>query len=186
MRHLSRPLVALTALTLIAPAVAQAAAPASGTVTINSNVAPLCQGGTLSGAGSTFELGVLIDTGTGLLKTTLSAPPKTLAGAFCNIKSTISITATPMLAQSFTGSPPNGFTDAVDYTATASGWTPRAARFTTDASSNPDASQTRATAFSGDITVAIGSFAPVGGATLRPVADPSYLGDVTVTLAVAS
>jgi hypothetical protein len=46
--------------------------------------------------------------------------------------------------------------------------------------------QSRLTAFSGDITVSIGGFSTVGGATQRLVADTDYQGNVTVTLAVAS
>ena len=52
--------------------------------------------------------------------------------------------------------------------------------------SNPAAVQTRGTAFSGDITVSVGSFSTVGGANQRLVADTNYQGNVTVTLAVAS
>jgi len=184
---LSKPLACLALATLLAPVAAHAApAPATGVVTINANVAPRCEGGTLDGASSTFEMGILIDTSSGLLLNDLSAPPKTLVGAFCNTKSSISIIATPMQAQSFTGAPPVGFTDAIDYTASASGWTPTAATFTTDAASNPAALQTRDAAFTGDITVEVSNFTPVGGVALRPVADPNYLGTVIVTLAAVS
>jgi hypothetical protein len=154
-----------------------------GTVQVTGHVAAFCIGGTVQGGDSVFALGVMIDTATGDLLPNLSAPPKTVVGSFCNGASTISITATRMTAQSFTATPPTGFTDAVDYTATASGWTPTAASFTTDAATNPASSQTRDTAFTGPITVAVSGFTPVGGVTLRPVADPAYLGVVTVTLA---
>jgi hypothetical protein len=150
------------------------------------NVPALCSGGTIVGTGSTFDLGVLIDTTTGLLRTDLAAPPKVLTGSFCSSRSTITVNATPMAAQNFTAAPPAGFSRTVDYTATASGWTATAATFATGAGSNPGAIQTRPTAFSGDITVSIGTFVTNGGSGLRLVSDTSYLGLVTVTLAVAN
>lgn len=153
---------------------------------VTGNVPALCSGGTIAGTGSTFDLGVLIDTTTGLLRTDLAAPPKVLTGSFCSSRSTITVNATPMVAQNFVATAPAGFSRTVDYTATASGWTPTAATFATGAGSNPGAIQSRGTAFSGDITVSIGTFATNGGSGLRLVSDTSYLGLVTVTLAVAN
>lgn len=150
------------------------------------NVPALCSGGTIAGGGSTFDLGVLIDTTTGLLRTDLAAPPKILTGSFCSSRSTITVAATPMAAQNFTAAPPAGFSRTVNYTATASGWTTTAATFATGAGTNPGATQTRPTAFSGDITVSIGTFGTNGGNALRLVSDTSYVGMVTVTLAVAN
>lgn len=150
------------------------------------NVPAMCVGGTIAGTGGTFDMGVLIDLNTGLLRTDLAAPPKILSGSFCSARSTITVAATPMAAQTFTATPPAGFSRSVNYTATASGWTTTPASFVTGAASNPAAVQTRATAFSGDITVSVGSFATDGGATQRLVADTNYQGNVTVTLAVAS
>lgn len=153
---------------------------------VTGNVPALCSGGTVAGTGSTFDLGVLIDTTTGLLRTDLAAPPKILTGSFCSSRSTITVSATPLAAQNFTATAPAGFSRTVDYTATASGWTTTAASFATGAGSNPGATQTRLTAFSGDIAVAIGTFSTNGGSGLRLVSDTSYLGVVTVTLAVAN
>ena len=150
------------------------------------NVPAMCVGGTLAGTGATFDMGVLIDLNTGLLRTDLAAPPKILSGSFCSARSTITDAATPMSAQTFTTTPPAGFSRVVHYTATAAGWTTTPASYATGAASNPAAVQTRATAFSGDITVSVGSFATDGGATQRLVADTNYQGNVTVTLAVAS
>jgi len=150
------------------------------------NVPAMCVGGTLAGTGATFDMGVLIDLNTGLLRTDLAAPPKLLSGSFCSARSTITVAATPMAAQTFTTTPPAGFSRVVNYTATAAGWTTTPASFVTGAGSNPAAVQTRATAFSGDITVSVGSFSTDGGATQRLVADTNYQGNVTVTLAVAS
>ena len=183
----------LLTLTTLAAAlgVAGAASAATNTATVGpfqvtGNVPALCAGGTVSNSDTVFALGVLIDTATGFMLPNLSAPPKTVTGSFCNTRSTISITATPLSAQAFTGTPPTGFTNAVDYTATASGWTTTPASFTTDAASNPAATQNRNTAFTGDITVAVSGFSPVGGPALRLVSDPNYLGTVTVTLAAVS
>jgi hypothetical protein len=157
-----------------------------GPMPVTGNVPTLCSGGTLTGGNTVFALGTLVDTATGFLLPTLSAPPKTVTGSFCNTRSTITVAALPMTAQSFVGTPPAGFSNTVNYTATASGWTPTAAAFTTGAATNPSASQTRTTAFTGDITVGVSNFTTSGGATLRMVADPVYQGQVTLTLAATS
>jgi hypothetical protein len=149
-------------------------------------VPALCAGGTLSAANGTFDVGVLIDTSTGFLLPTLSAPNKVLNGAFCSSRSTITVSATPMTAQNFTAAPPTGFSRTVNYTATASGWTDTAAAFTTSAASNTAATQSRSTAFTGNITVGVSNFTTGGGNALRMVADTNYQGLVTVTLAVAN
>lgn len=159
---------------------------AVGPMPVTGNVPAMCSSGSVTGGDTVFALGVIVDTSTGFLLPNLTAPPKILSASFCNSRSTISISATPMTAQAFVGAPPAGFSNAVDYTATASGWTPNAASYTTGAITHPDASQTRQTAFTGDITVGVSNFTTVGGNTLRMVADPLYEGVVTVTLAVAS
>jgi len=149
---------------------------------VTGNVPALCSGGTLTGEGGTFDLGVLVDTTTGFLRTDLSAPARVLGGAFCSARSTITVNATRLAAVNYTAVPPAGFSRQVDYTATASGWTPTAASFATAAASNPAASQTRDNAFTGDIAVSVSDFATTGGTALRPVADTAYRGLVTVTL----
>lgn len=148
-------------------------------------VPALCSIGFPDNSGGVFDMGVLVDTTTGLLRTDLSAPDKTLSGAFCSSRSTIVIDATPMQALNFVGSPPAGFASAVDYVATASGWTVTPASFDTAATTNPAATQVRASAFTGNIAVGVSDFATAGGATLRPVADDEYLGEITVTLTAA-
>ncbi|MDE2560650.1 MAG: hypothetical protein KGL48_00250 [Sphingomonadales bacterium] len=145
------------------------------------NVPIMCTGGTLAGDG-TFDLGVLTDTTTGLLRTDLSAPDQVITGSFCSTRSTINVAATPMTAQNYTATPPSGFSRMVNYVATASGWTTTPASFDTAATSNPADTQTRNTAFTGDITVALSGFATGGGNALRLVADTNYQGAVTVTL----
>ncbi|NCP11415.1 MAG: hypothetical protein GW859_05590 [Sphingomonadales bacterium] len=153
--------------------------------TVIGTVPALCAGGTIAGANATFDLGVLVDTSTGFLRTDLAAPAKTITGSFCSIRSTIRVEATPMTAQTFTAVPPSGFSRTVDYTATASGWTTTPARYATEEAIHTDATQSRATAFTGDITVALSQFSTGGGTALRLVSDPSYSGTVTVTLTAA-
>jgi hypothetical protein len=164
---------------------AQSNTATAGPFPVTGNVPALCSTGTLSGTGA-FPLGVLINTGTGFLRTDLAAPAQVLTSAFCTAQSTITISATPLLSQTVTGTPPNGFSRTVNYTATASGWTANAASFTTGAATNAAASQARSTAFQGDVTVSIGSFTTGGGNALRMVSDPSYVGNVTVTLAATN
>jgi len=150
------------------------------------NVPVLCTAGTLTEDNGVFAVGVLVDLSTGLLRHDLSAPPKVLHGTFCTSRSTITIEATALIAQASTGTPPAGFSNSVDFTAKAEGWTPSPAVFTTSAATNPNAVQTRDTGFTGDITVSIGDFTTVGGPGLRLVEDPLYQGAVVVTLAAAN
>jgi hypothetical protein len=151
---------------------------------VTGNVPGLCSVGNLGNEGGVFAMGTLIDTSTGLLRDDLSAPAKSLTGAFCSARSTITVDATRMEAQN-NNSAPSGFSRAVDFVATASGWTETAASYDTAAATNPNAVQTRTTAFQGDITVSVDNFSTVGGGNLLLVADPSYLGSVIVTLAAA-
>lgn len=180
---------------LILAATVAAALPAAATAqsssdtksfAVTGNVPALCVGGTIAGGNGSFDLGVLVDTSTGLLRQGLAAPARVLSGSFCSSRSTITVTATPLAAQTFTNTPPAGFSRIVNYTATASGWTTTPASFTTGATTNPASIQQRASAFTGDVTVAIGGFSTDGGNALRLVSDTNYLGSVTVTLAVAS
>jgi hypothetical protein len=165
---------------------AQSTTAVSGPFPVTGNVPILCSAGTLSEDNGVFAVGVLVDLSTGLLRNNLSAPPKVLHGTFCSSRSTITVSASPLVAQAFTNTPPTGFSKTVNFTATAAGWTPNAASFTTGAGTNPNAVQTRNTGFTGDITVSIGSFTTGGGQTLRLVEDPLYQGAVVVTLAAAS
>ncbi len=181
-------LMAVANVALAGSAFAQSAGSTSvaGPFPVTGNVPALCAGGTLTAADGTFNVGTLIDTSTGFLLTTLSAPTKTLVGSFCSSRSTITVSATPMTAVNFTATPPTGFSRTVNYTAAASGWTDTAASFTTGAATNPAAVQARNTAFTGNIAVGVSNFTTGGGNTLRMVADTNYQGVVTVTLAVAN
>jgi hypothetical protein len=148
------------------------------------NVPNLCSGGTLTGGG-TFNLGVLIDTSTALLRTDIAAPTQTLVGSFCSTRSTINVTATPLLAQNFTVTPPDGFSRRVDYSASATGWTDNPATFSTAAATNAASSQTRSSPYSSQIAISLSGYTTNGGNRQRLVADTSYLGLVTVTITAA-
>lgn len=166
-------------------ALAQATNTSTKTVGVVGTAPAMCFGGTLTGTGS-YDLGILIDTSTGQLRTDLAAPVKILVGSFCTGRSTITVLATPLAAQNSTVAPPTGFSRQIDYVATASGWTANPAAFNTATPANNAATQTRASAFTGDITVAISGFATSGGNALRLVADDNYRGLVTVTIAAVN
>jgi hypothetical protein len=185
MRRTAAFLFAAATLALPGLAQAQTSNTDSKTVGIIGTVPSLCFGGTLTGDGS-FDLGVLIDLTTGQLRTDLSAPSKVLVGSFCTSRSTITVSATPLEAQNYVATPPNGFSRKVHYSATASGWTAIPASYNTAAAANAAATQSRATAFTGEITVAISNFSTDGGSTLRLVGDSAYRGVVTVTLAAVN
>ena len=183
----TRLILIAVAIGLALPAAAQAQSSSTSTKTVGIvGTAPaMCFGGTLSGDG-TYDLGILIDTTTGQLRSDLTAPPKLLVGSFCTGRSTISIQATPLVAQSFTTTPPTGFARSVDYVATASGWTVTPASYSTSAAANSAATQTRPTSYTGDVSVAISGFSTTGGNALRLVADNNYRGLVTVTIAAVN
>ncbi|MFL6845710.1 MAG: hypothetical protein ACJ8ER_12605 [Allosphingosinicella sp.] len=184
---MKRPRFSLALLLAACPgaAWAQTQGAQSRPLSVIGNVPVLCTAGTLSDDNGVFAVGVLVDLSTGLLRNDLSAEPKVLRGTFCTSRSTITVEASPLVAQASSGSRPEGFSDTVNFTATAEGWTPSPAVFTTGAAANPNAVQTRETGFSGDIVVSIGDFTTDGGPTLRLVEDPLYQGAVVVTLAAA-
>ncbi len=152
----------------------------TGSVGIAGTVTPRCSIGTLND-GNIFDLGVLVDTSTGLLRT-IAPVSKTLVGASCNVQSDISVTATPMQTQDFSGAPPSGFSSSVDYVATASGWTTTPASYDTSQTSHAGSVQSRSTAFAHDIVVTLSGFNTTGGQAQRLVSDPHYRGDIVVTL----
>lgn len=178
-------ITAVAALAIPGLASAQASDTDSKTVGVVGTVPAQCFGGTLSGDGS-FDLGVLIDLTTGRLRNDLGAPNEVMVGSFCTSRSMITVNATPLEAQNFTATPPSGFSRRVHYAATASGWTTTPAIYSTAAAANSAATQSRNSAFTGDITLAISDFSTDGGDTLRLVGDESYRGVVTVTLAAVN
>lgn len=179
-------LIAICTSLMAGAAFGASATSSAGPVPVTGTVPLFCSLGTVSSGDQIFALGVLVNTSTGLLRGDLTASSKTLSGSFCNTKSVLTIAATPMTAQSFTGTPGGGLSATVDYTATASGWTASPSVFSTGDASNPDAAQTQPAAFSGDITIGLSNFLTKGGNTLRLIGDPLYQGTVTVTLAAAS
>lgn len=169
---------------IAAPASAQSTTD-SKTFQVVGNVPSICSAGTITGGITTVDLGVMTDTSTGFLRTDLTAPPKVITGSFCSSRSTIRVEATPMLAQNFTATPPEGFSRTVNYQVTASGWTTTPAVFSTAQTTNSAATQSRTTAFTGDITVLLSNFTTGGGDALRLVADQTYRSTVVVTLTAA-
>lgn len=174
--------VAAMAAALLAESAAAQSASDSQDFSVIGTVPAICIGGSVAADGGIFDLGVLVDTSSGLLRTDLSAPNQVLSGGFCSSRSSIAVAATPIVAQTFTSAAPAGFSRSVDFAASAGGWTDAPAVFNTASATNPAARQTRGTPFMGPITVGIANFATTGGSTLRLVADGSYSGTVTVTL----
>ena len=176
-----------TAIGLLAagPSLAQVAV--AGPISVNGNVPALCAFGQTDTLIGSFEMGVLIDTTTGLLRGDLAAADKVITGSFCNSSSSLNVTASRMAAQNFTGVVPANFSSAIDFTATATGWTPTAAAYQTGfVGTQAAASQNQPQPTAGVITLKVGTFATQGGASLRPVADESYRGTVTLTLTPTS
>jgi hypothetical protein len=157
-----------------------------GPIPVLGSVPTFCTGGTVSDGGGAFNLGVLIDQTTGFLRADLAAPPKTVNGAFCNAPSNVTIAASRMVPTSFSSTPPVGFSAGVDFVATATGWTATPASTSTATTTNAGATQSRPTPGGAVISIGISGFSTQGGATLRPVADPVYRGQVVLTLTVVS
>jgi hypothetical protein len=149
---------------------------------VTGNVPTLCAVGAVGGQGS-FPLGVLIDTATGKMRAGLSAPDQTITGSWCNAPSSVSISATQLSAVNFTATPPTGFSRSLNYTATASGFSALPASFTTGAATNTGATRVTGGPITGPITIAVSAVTPVGANPFL-VADTSYQGIVTITLAV--
>jgi hypothetical protein len=155
----------------------------TGPIPVTGNVPALCSFGQINTDVGPFALGTLIDTTTGLLRSDLNPTPKTITGSWCNAQSTLNVSAVVMTAQNFVGDPPANFSTGVHFTATASGWTPSNAVFSTGtAGAQAAATQTQNLPNAGTITLSLSQFATRGGPTLRPVADTAYEGTVTLTL----
>ena len=159
---------------------------ATSTITITGSAAQACHLGAASN--STLNVGTLANLADGTLAP-VADRSTTIDGSWCNTASTLSIIAQPLVAQHYSGSPPAGFTKAVNYTAAASGWTSPSASFTTTGDrSGGGNGTTPGTADSADpvaqqISVTVSTFAtPSAGDRL--VADAEYSGQITVTLAV--
>ena len=149
---------------------------------VTGSVPILCAVGTVSGNGD-FPLGTLIDTATGKMRQNITADPRTISGSWCNAPSTISISATQLTAQNSTGTLPGGFSRTLNYTATASGFSALPATFVTGSTPNSTATRNVTGPLTAPITVTVSAVTPVGDNPFL-VADSSYRGTVTVTLAV--
>ena len=155
----------------------------TGPIAVTGNVPALCSFGQVNTDVGPFALGVLIDTTTGFLRTDIDPAAKTITGSWCNAQSTLAVSAELMTAQNFTGTPPTGFSTGVHFTARATGWTAAPAVFSTGTEgAQAAATQTQTAPNASTITLDIDTFATRGGPTLRPVADTSYNGTVTLTL----
>ena len=99
---------AVSAVVVSAPVQAQSASD-SADFAVGGTVPAICVGGSVSEAGGIFDLGILVDTTTGFLRSDLSAPSQVLAGSFCSSRSSIAVAATPVVAQTFTATAPTGF-----------------------------------------------------------------------------
>lgn len=172
---------------MAAPASAQETASdtASGQVAVTGSVARLCILGEPSRA--VVDLGQMVQTsGTSIGRiAALATQSVSLPGSFCNFAgSVLGVSATALLGDS-TIAPPAGFSRAVNYTATATGWGNSGTAATTNAAADgasPDSAATGSTQPSpklGDIEVALSSFSAPQNALL--VAG-NYSGLVTVTL----
>lgn len=187
-KSLTARLTIMTAIAVAGAAQAQSLSSTAsrGPIPVTGEVSAFCSLTSAVGGQESFDLGVLVNTTTGQLAPDLTAAPKVLGASFCNARSNITVSASPLTAQTFTTTPPAGFSRTVDYVAEAAGWTPAPARFDTAASANAAASQLQAAPLSADITVSLSDFATRGGDTLRLAADEAYRGSVSVTLGVAN
>ena len=180
----------LTALALsLLPATALAQSSATGTVAIDARVTPVCILGDPNPA--LVDLGQISASSgprTGKIDT-IAPRTVTLPASFCNFAgSVVRVTATA-LTSSDTIAPQPGFTRAVNYTATVSGWASGTSTATSTAlrdGSSPSASGTGATQplpSIAHIMVTLSSFTTPGDLIL--VAG-NYSGNVVVTLGPAA
>lgn len=181
-------LVALAVTLTAAPAMAQSTT-ATGTVAINAQVRSVCILGDPNPA--LVDLGqISASSGARTGKIDTIAPRTiTLPASFCNFAGSVLRVTTTALTSSDTTAPPTGFTRAVNYTATASGWASGSSAATSNAlrdGTSPSATGTGATQplpKIADITVTLSSFTTPGDLIL--VAG-NYSGNVVVTLGPAA
>lgn len=196
-----RPVLAVMSLALLAPMAATAdvvnsdSKPVAGLpaeLKITGEVPKACSLGDTTNAVITITAGAtgLADPMTGRLSA--EARPTgafTINNSWCNAASTLKITAAPIVAKTATGTPILGYSRAVNYKATASGWATTNPTATTSASFDGSAgivsnSQIQPLPRLGSIVVSLSDLSTGGGPNLKLVADDNYSGSVTVTLAV--
>ena len=173
---MKRLLLTAACLGLAFPAAASAAAvvgtPVTGTVTVTGAVAPRCQ---FTTATDNIDIPELSNTTTSVLDpaTVSGAPHATLVG-WCNgTASTIQVEAQPLLNSA---PAPTGFTNRVDYTATA---TANSVSVTDNSVvANSDNTAVTVGIFTGDIDVGLSQATSPTGKLIAG----AYLGHVIVTL----
>lgn len=179
-------MLAVSGLVLAGPCASPGRADDSATVTVTGTVGSACHFGDLSSA--QIDVGQLSNNTDGTLASISGTPDTTITGSWCNTGSKITIVASPLVAQGYAGAPPSGFTKAVNYTASASGWGSTAASDTTlgnasgAESASHSGSQTMSDPEANTIAVSLSSFSTPGSGD-RLVADSDYEGTITVTLA---
>jgi hypothetical protein len=153
--------------------------PVSGTATINGSVLANC----VLAASDPITLGQLANLSDGKYNGVADTKKATLAG-FCNgTTSTMTVVANPIVLTSVHSAPPTGFTDTVDYTATASLNTAAGATVSTsDSTTGSPAAAAAVSLFSGNVTVTLSS-STAGENKL--IAGP-YQGTTVVTLTPAA
>jgi hypothetical protein len=183
-------LVTFTALAIgLLPASAFAQSTATGNVAIDARVTPVCILGDPNPA--LVNLGqISASSGARTGKIDTIAPRTvTLPASFCNFAGSVVRVTTTALTSSDATAPQPGFTRAVNYTATASGWAAGSSAATSNAlrdGTSPTATGTGATQplpKIADITVTLSGFTTPGDLIL--VAG-NYSGNVVVTLGPAA
>lgn len=150
---------------------------------INMTAPALCRIGEIVGENGEFDVGILTEAETGLLRRGLSAPTRRLQATFCNSPSEIRVEAVLMTPTTSNRPAPQGFSRGVHFTATVSGWTDDPAVFETDiAGDQAESVQRLQEPRQTDLIVSVSDFRTAGGATLLPVASSRYQGQVIVTL----
>jgi hypothetical protein len=174
MRRLLIPAVLLG---LAAPAMASATVlSATGTVTVDGSVAARCQ---FTTGTATITLGELAKPDGTFDPTTVDGQNRTLTG-WCNgTNSSMTVNAQSLTN---TTAAPSGFSNQVDFTATALAASQSAVD--TNSTDNTAGAPVTVGIFSGDIKVTLSSSSSHGGSTLKMVAG-AYAGDVLVTLTPA-
>ena len=149
--------------------------PVSGTVTVNGTVAARCQ---FTTGTATITIPELSDPATGnLLTSTVNGQSANLVG-WCNgTTSTMTVNASPILNA---GTAPTGFTNRVDYTATATAHPATGPVSATDGSADSPTAGTAATVgvFTSQIEVGLSAASSPAGKLLAG----AYTGQVLVTL----
>ena len=179
-------LIALASMLTAAPAMAQSTT-ATGTVAINAQVRSVCILGDPNPA--LINLGQ-ISAGSGPRTgriDTIAPRTITLPASFCNFAGSVLRVTTTALTSSDSTAPQPGFTRAVNYTATASGWATGTAAATSSAlrdGTSPSATGTGATQplpKIADIAVTLSNFTTPGDLIAG-----NYSGNVVVTLGPAA